>query len=369
MSAKVFFVGARAKHHKSPAERFKKLLETIGLGVFKADKSIAIKLHFGEEGATGFLPPVFSRVVVRMLKERECKPFLTDTNTLYHGYRSNGVDHLELAMRNGFSYATVEAPVVIADGIKSKSVHEIPAGPNYFKTVKIGTAIWEADGLITLNHFKGHMVTSFGGAIKNLSMGCGSRATKQRMHADLKPELKNDEACIGCGDCVKVCPVDAIVVESGTARFNLDRCIGCAECLSTCPSKAIRIQWSGSSRSVQEKMSETAHAVIRHFRTKSLHVNFLLNITPECDCLPWTDNPVVPNIGILVSKDPLALDQASLDLVTAAPGLPDCELPAGTPGGVEKFTKIHAQVDPDAQLEYGEKIGLGSRTYELIEVD
>jgi uncharacterized protein len=367
MTQDVFFISSRARTHDSPAKRFRKVVEKAGIDWVDQYQTVALKIHFGEDGATGYIHPSFPRTLGNMLRERRAKPFLTDTNTLYHGYRANGVDHHELAIRNGFSFDVVGMPIVIADGVRSKSVVEIPAGPHYFETVKIGSAIWEAENLVTMNHFKGHMVTGFGGAIKNLSMGCGSRATKQRMHADLKPEIK-PESCTGCGACVKICPVQAIRLESGIATFDHDLCIGCAECLSTCFFGAIRIQWSGTSRSVQEKMAEVALAVQQHFTSRSLHINFVLDVTPECDCLKWTDNPVVQDIGILVSRDPVAVDQAALDLVTAAPGLPNSALPESAKAGDEKFTLIHPGVDPAIQLAYGETIGLGSRKYNLIEV-
>jgi len=363
----VYFISSRATVQKSPADKLQKLVESAGLNPYKENRTVAIKIHFGEGGATGYIHPSYARTIVNMLKQRGCKPFLTDTNTLYHGSRSNGVDHTELAIANGFNYAVVNAPVVIADGIKSKSVKELPAGPQHFKTVKIGTAIWESDCLITLNHFKGHMVTSFGGAIKNLSMGIGSRATKQRMHADVKPELKTS-LCIGCGECREVCPVDAISIEKKFARFRHKICIGCAECISACSQGAIKIQWSGSSRAVQEKMAEVAMAVTRHFKNRCLHINFLLNITPECDCLYWTDHPIVQDIGIIASYDPVAADQASLDQVRKVPGLSNSALPEGDHRNVDKFTLIHPNVDPDAQLDYGEQIGLGTRAYQLIEL-
>lgn len=368
MVSKVYFISSRAKVHNSPADRFRKLIDAVGLSSFKPDASVALKIHFGEEGATGYIHPTYVRTLVSMLKDRKCLPFLTDTNTLYRGPRSAGVKHLELAIENGFGYASVHAPIIIADGIKSRSVTDLVAGPKHFNSVKIGSAIAEADAMISLNHFKGHLVTSFGGAIKNLSMGCGSRATKQRMHADMQPVLVGDDRCIGCGQCIQICPVDAIRLVEKIARFDHSRCIGCAECLSCCPEGAIRIQWAGTSTSVQEKMAEVALAVTRHFRTKMLHVNFLLNITPECDCLKWTDNPIVQDIGILASRDPVAIDQASLDLVREAPGLPDSVLPDPACEGKDKFPLVHQGVDPEAQLTYGEQIGLGSRAYELVTV-
>lgn len=369
MKSDVYFISSRAISHASPAKRFEKLIDAIGLDQFAANKSVAVKLHFGEEGATGYIHPSYVRVLVNRLKNQKTKPFLTDTNTLYHGYRSNGIDHLELAIRNGFTYSVVGAPLVIADGIHSRSVKEISSGPHHFKKVKIGNAIWEANGLISMNHFKGHLLTGFGGAIKNLSMGCGSRATKQRMHADMKPEIKKAERCIACGECVPVCPVEAITVSENLAHFNLDKCIGCAECLSACRQSAISIQWSGSSQTVQEKMAEVALSVVSQFHTPCLHFNFLLNVTPECDCLSWTDNPIIQDIGILASLDPVAIDQASLDFVKKVPGLPNSVLPPHTGENVEKFELVHPGIRPEIQLEYGESIGLGSRKYVLHEVN
>lgn len=369
MVSKVFFVSARAKMHSSPIEQFEKLLKTVGLGVFKENMSVAVKIHFGEKGSTGYVHPTFVRALVDHLKDRKCQPFLTDTNTLYKGPRSKGVPHYELAIQNGFSYSVVNAPIFIADGIKSTSVAELPAGPKYFKSVKIGKTIVEADALISVNHMKGHRLTGFGGAIKNLSMGCSSRATKQRMHADMKPTLVSEQKCIGCGRCVAICPVNAIRLHDGIAHFDIDKCVGCAECLSICPEYAIKILWEGSSTSVQEKMAEVALAVVKHFKTKILHLNFLLNITPDCDCIKWTDTPVVQNIGILASIDPVAIDQASIDLIKKAPGLPDSRLPNKNSEGKEKFSLIHTDVDPEAQLRYGESIGLGSRRYELIPIN
>lgn len=365
----VYFLNARNRHMKSPGQRFLTLLQQLNWNQFKQYNTVALKIHFGEEGATGYIHHVYPRVIVDHLKSMGLRPFLTDTNTLYHGKRSNGVDHLELAFRNGFSYDCVNAPLVIADGIRSHSVMEIPAGPKHFKTIKIGSAIHEADCLITMNHFKGHLVTSFGGAIKNLSMGCASRATKQRMHADIKPALKKNDVCTGCGECVRICPVAAIEIKQSKASFDWKRCIGCAECLSACPEGAIRIEWNGSSQSVQEKMAEVALAVERKFKLHSIHINFLLNITPECDCLRGTDNPIVQDIGILASTDPVAIDQASLDLVNAQPSLRDSVLDDCSISNADKFKMVHPDVDPVAQLSYGSEIGLGSRDYELVYVD
>jgi uncharacterized Fe-S center protein len=219
-----------------------------------------------------------------------------------------------------------------------------------------------------LSHFKGHLACGFGGAIKNMAMGLASRSQKQRMHADVKPKLRKKKLCTACGRCAQICPVEAIRVEE-VARFDLQKCIGCAECIVICPQGAIRIQWNESAQNLQEKMVETLYGITRQIKDRVVYFNFLLDVTPDCDCFSWSDTAIVPDIGILGSTDPIAIDQAAMDLVNKAPGIPGSALASALEPGGDKFRALYPQVDWSRQLAYGEELGLGSRKYELIEID
>ncbi|MBN1503905.1 MAG: DUF362 domain-containing protein, partial [Candidatus Eisenbacteria bacterium] len=204
------------------------MLEVVGDGVTGKGDLVAVKTTFGEDGCTSFVRPLYLRKVVDWAKKHGGKPFLTDSCTLYHGRRSNGVDHLSLAVEHGFSYASLGAPLVIADGIRSRDYVEVEVGLKHFKTVKFGSAAYYADSLVSVSHFKGHLATGFGGTFKNLGMGLGSRSAKQAMHGVVRPEFKDESLCTGCGDCVRVCPAGAVRVVSGKARFDHAKCTGCA---------------------------------------------------------------------------------------------------------------------------------------------
>jgi len=311
----------------------------------KIDKGdmVALKVHFGELGNTTFLRPVYVRAVVDKIKEYGGKPFLTDSNTLYHGMRSNAVDHLNCAIRNGFVPEVVGCPIIIADGLKGNDKKEIKVDLNYFKKVRIAAAIAESDVLIGLSHFKGHVMTGIGGTLKNIGMGCGDRAGKQQMHANIKPSA--NKRCIACGICAANCPVNAITIED-KAIVDYNLCIGCGECITLCPQNAMRTKSNQTNEILIEKIDEYAYGVLKD--KKSAFFNFLMDITSHCDCVPWSDHSVVADIGITASHDPVALEKASIDLV-----------------GEEnlKFTSVNY----NAFITYGEKIGLGSGKYKLIE--
>ena len=366
--ANVYFASSKVTQNKSLLSKIEELCRLPELRVVTQDEMVAVKTHFGDEGTTRFIRPVFLRKIIEGVKEMGGRPFATDTTTLYRGPRSNGVGYLELVQRNGFSQCVIGAPVVIADGITSKDVVEVPVNLKHFDTVKIASAAYCADSMVAVSHFKGHLAVGFGGAIKNLSMGLGSRSAKQRMHADVKPEFKDKNLCTGCGTCGDVCPTEAAVVVDGKAEFDYQLCIGCAECITSCPEGALQILWNAPSEFVQEKMVEVAFAAVREKRDKVLYFNFLLDVTPDCDCFPWSDNPIVPDIGVLASRDPVSIDQASADLVNAQPGLTNSVLSSGLESGVDKFRALHPEVDWTRQLIYGEEVGLGSRSYELIEI-
>lgn len=367
--SKVYFAGRRAHSHRdSLVKKAGLLFDRAGAAkMIGPGDLVAIKLHFGERGSTAFINPVLVRQIVHGVKEAGGKPFLCDSNTLYTGGRSNAVDHLETALQHGFSYATVEAPVIIMDGLRGRGSRDVSVKGKHFRSVQIGAAVAEADVLIVLSHVKGHMMTGFGGAIKNLSMGCSSRAGKQRMHSAVKPVIKEDR-CRSCGTCIRWCAAGAITLKKeGGAWIDPDKCTGCGECIISCTHGAVKAQWSTALPAMAERMVEFACGAMQGKRGAALFFNFLLDVTPDCDCNSWSDLPIVPDIGILASTDPVAADQAAVDLVNSRVGIASSALPAAFEPGGDKFRALHPKTDYRVQLAYAEEMGLGSRRYELVE--
>lgn len=343
-------------------QKFSELLEYLKLDFIEQDDSVLIKTHFGEEGNTTFISPIFLRKLSDFIKKKNAHPFVGDTNTLYSGDRKQGVTHLELALRHGFSYATLNAPLVILDGIKSRHFKEIKIEGKHFDSVQLAGDYFASDAAVVVSHVKGHVLTAMGAAIKNLSMGLGTRTQKQRMHGDIKPQIDH-EKCILCQNCVRVCPENAISVVNNKIKIDLEKCIGCAECITMCPTNALKILWNEKPQNTAEKMSETAYAAVRQKKGKIYFFNFLTNITPDCDCLGWSDNSLVNDIGLLASQDPLAIDRASLNLVNQQKALPNSK-------AEKQNSKIlgRKDLDLDDMFEYCECIGLGNREYELIDL-
>ncbi len=370
MAAKVYFSGLKAtKKKENHVHKLANLAREGSLwDKFKKGDLIAIKVHFGEQGNTGFINPIYTREIVSSLKKAGCKPFLTDTNTLYVGTRGNSVDHLETALAHGFGYATTGAPLIIADGLTGKNYIEVPIEGEHLKSVRIAGDIYNAHGAVTMSHFKGHVLTSFGGAIKNLGMGLGSRSGKYKMHQGAIPEI-DEEVCVKCMDCVEWCPTDAIIITKSESKINRELCIGCGECKVTCTYGAVKVSGGSTTRELQEKMAEYALGGVKGKENKMGYFNFLTNITPECDCCGWSDRPLVPDLGFLYSDDPVAIDQASLDLVNQARGFEDSALKENHEPGGDKFRGVHPEVNPEDQLRHAEKIGLGTREYKLITLD
>jgi len=361
----VWFAPMRSAKKVSLVKRAGQLLERAGLKDVVADKDfVAIKLHFGEEGSTGFVSPVFAREVVARVRALGGKPFLTDANTLYSGKRWNAVDHIANAVHHGFSYATVDAPVIIADGLSGGEACEVAIeGYKHFDSVKIGSAAVHADAIVAITHFKGHEATGFGGAIKNIGMGLGCRSAKQRMHSDLKPEIIA-EKCTACKRCVGACPVDAITISPDRiAAIDFEICYGCGECVASCPYAAIAVQWKTTPEALQEKIVEHVAGVFEGKEGKTIYLSFITDVSPDCDCWSFSDAPVVANIGILASTDIVAIDQAAFDMVTQATGLPGGRGEGMGPGD-DKFAAITG-VDGTIGLRYAQEHGLGSCDYEL----
>lgn len=368
MISKVYFTDMRAGHKKSMLDKLEKLFEAAGMKeLISPNDMVAIKVHFGEKGNTGYIRPQYMRRVVNQVKSMGGKPFLTDANTLYVGSRANAVDHLQTAIENGFGYSVVDAPLIIADGLRGKDYMTVTVDLKHFKEVKIGSAIVNADALIAISHFKGHEIVGFGGTLKNLGMGSGCRSGKQMMHSDVLPSVKESK-CLGCSKCNQWCPTGAIAVgENKKAVVDEKSCIGCGECTVTCPAHAISINWKTKPDIIQEKIVEYAAGVLKNKSGKAGFITFVNNVSPDCDCVGWSDAPLVRDIGILASLDPVALDQACIDLVNKEKGLPGSRL-AGKEDEEDKFMAIYPNVDWRRQLAYGEEIGLGSREYELVKI-
>jgi uncharacterized Fe-S center protein len=369
MGSKVYFAERRAtSRQKSLPVKLERLFEKASFHkMIKGQELVAVKLHFGERGVTTYLHPVFVRTIVDKLKSLQARPFLTDTNTLYIERRHNAVDHLETALLHGFGYATVGAPLFIADGLRGHNSQDVSVPGKHFETVKIAQGILDADSMVVLTHVKGHFLTGLGGTIKNLSMGCSSRAGKHMMHASVRPEV-SAQKCTGCGQCRAHCPVQAIVIQDKIAKIKEEICLGCGECVVACTHAAIKIDWSSDIEAVQEKMAEFALGAVQDKKGKCCYFNFLLNVTPHCDCHTWSDSFIVPDVGILASSDPVALDQASVDLINQQVGLAGSKLKSSFAPGADKLRGVYPHLDYTIQLQHAEKMGLGSRKYELIEL-
>ncbi|MEW6439360.1 MAG: DUF362 domain-containing protein [bacterium] len=360
----VHFDDMRTREGSSLLAKTQRVFTAAGLESCVSQKDlVAIKLHWGEVGNLAYLAPPLVRTVVDLVKDCGAKPFLTDANTLYRGGRRNAVDHILTAYRNGFTPETVGAPIVVSDGLRGMDYVKVKGSGIHFKELKISSAVHYADALIVLSHFKGHVLMGFGGAIKNLGMGCAAPAGKQSMHSDLRPAVKRPR-CLGCGSCVKHCPSGAARLgEDGKAAIDQKLCIGCGDCTVVCPEGAIPVRWKTDGRAVLEKTVEYAMGAVEGKKGKCGFMNFLMRITPDCDCLAWNDTPITPDLGILAARDPVAIDQASVDLVNRAPAMPDSRLVNAA--AEDKFREVTG-VDWEPQLAYAEKLGLGSRRYELV---
>jgi len=367
-ASKVFFSDLRATAKENIFDKLYRLLQETGIDKkVRSRNLVAIKLHFGEEGTTGFIRPIFIRRIVDRIKELGGFPFLTDTNTLYRGSRSHSVSHIVTAIENGFAYSVVNAPIIIADGLRGSSSVKVKIDQEIFKLVDIGKEIIEADVLIGVAHFKGHELTGFGGTIKNMGMGCASRHGKLKQHSDLSPKI-NKKKCIGCGECAAYCAQEAISIKEEKAVIDLEKCIGCGECIIICSNSAINVQWSRDIPILQKKMVEYAFGVLKEKEGRVLFINFLTQISPLCDCNIYTDASIVPDVGIMASIDPVAIDQASADMVNQQTVLHGSSLKVNTAPGEDKFRGLYPDIDWGFQLDYAQKIGLGARSYELIKI-
>lgn len=366
--SKVYFSDLKASIKENLLSKLSRLMDNGGLEDIIVPRSlVAIKLHFGESGNTAFIRPLFIRRIVDRVKELGGTPFLTDTNTLYAGTRGNTVSHLKTAIENGFAYSVVNAPIIIADGMRGASSSRVKMDGEIIKTAYLGKEIVESDVLISVAHFKGHELSGFGGTIKNLGMGCAARKGKLDQHSDVSPKVKSKK-CVGCGDCVQHCAQSAISLSEEKASIDPQKCTGCGECILICPNGAIDVQWSADIRAFQIKMVEYTYAVLKRKQEKAFFLNFLTDISPACDCYGYCDAPIVHDIGVMASKDPVALDQASVDIVNRQWAAEGSCLNKSREPGKDKFRGIYPGIDWSIQLEHAQKLGLGSRKYELVAI-
>ncbi|MCR5661071.1 MAG: DUF362 domain-containing protein [bacterium] len=375
MSSKVYFADMRVKMGDSLLKKFRRLIIKAGIDKIDfRDKFVAVKLHFGEVGNMAFLRQQYARVLCDHIKSLGGKPFLTDSNTLYVGYRNNALNHLDAAYMNGYSPLSTGVHTIIADGLRGTEERFIPVeGGEYVKEAKIGSAIADADIIISLTHFKGHIVAGFGGALKNIGMGSGSKHGKMEMHSSGTPSINTDR-CIGCGSCARNCNNNGVKVVNGKAVVNPDNCVGCGYCIAFCPKDAVYItKWDDAVPVINRKIAEYTKAVLQG--KDAFHISMVTHVSPECDCDSANDIPIIPDVGMFASFDPIALDQACIDAANAQPIVPGSAADVGHKHDdnhdEEKpnvFKLVHPDTDWEAGLIHGEKIGLGTREYELVTV-
>ena len=354
--------------------KLKKLIRKAGIGEIDMDgKFVAIKMHFGELGNISYLRPNYARAVVDVVRELGGKPFLTDCNTMYPGSRKNAIEHLYCAWENGFTPLTVGCPVIIGDGLKGTDDVDVPVeGGEYVKAAKIGRAVMDADVFISLTHFKGHESTGFGGTIKNIGMGCGSRAGKTEQHSSGKAHIETD-LCRGCPKCQKECANGGLVFDGAARKMHVDNehCVGCGRCLGACNFDAIQFNDNAANEMLNCRMAEYTKAVVSG--RPNFHISLIVDVSPNCDCHGENDAPILPDIGMFASFDPLALDQACVDACMKANPMPNSQLSDNLkkPGFADwgdPFRNSTPESEWRSCLEHAEKIGLGSRDYELIRV-
>ena len=372
--SKVYFTDFRARTGEGLPAKLKRLMKKAGFASMDMEgKFVAIKMHFGELGNISYLRPNYAKAVADMVKEAGGIPFLTDCNTLYPGSRKNAIEHMYCAWENGFTPMTVGCPVIIGDGLKGTDDIAVPVeGGTYIKEAKIGRAIMDADIFISLTHFKGHETVGFGGTIKNIGMGCGSRAGKKAQHSNGKPTI-NPEVCRGCKRCMRECANQGLEFDETTKKMhvNAENCVGCGRCLGACNFDAIRFVNDAATKELNCRMAEYAKAVVDG--RPNFHISLIVDVSPYCDCHGENDAPILPNVGMLASFDPLALDQACADLCLKQQPLPNSVLSdnmkkADFCDHHDHFENTTVDSEYKSCLEHGEEIGLGSREYELIEM-
>jgi len=356
MNSEVLFVPATANEDAAVLGRkIVRLYDQLPHGMrLPNGAKIGIKVHLGEGIRPAPLPASWLRPLADRLGQLGAAVFFTDTCTLYRGERSNAIAHSLMAEERGFTPAEAGGPFLVADGLFGEAGVNVPITGSHFSTVEVANAAVRATGLVVCSHFTGHLGTSMGAAVKNLGMGLAARAGKLQQHAVAKPRVEA-ETCTACELCVDTCPEQAIDLRDETAVIDRQRCSGCGQCLTVCYAEAIQADYGANSRLLQERMAEYALGVVQGKADLVVYLSFLLRVTRNCDCIAKEEPTLFPDIGLLASSDPVAIDQAACDLVAERTGQP-IEVWCGR------------DLDPTWQLAHGETIGLGSRQYALREV-
>jgi len=357
MASKVFLARTlNGEPVESVAEKAAGAFDAAGFAeCLRADDFVALKGHIGEKGSATFVKPAVYAALGQSVRAAGARPFLTDTTTLYVGHRSNALDYLQTALEHGFTIDSTGAPLVISDGLRGDGEIEVPVAGKHYERALLAADIVRANAMIVVSHVTGHVGIGVGATLKNLAMGCASRKGKLAQHSDMKPTV-DPEKCTRCGQCQEWCPTGAARQEGDQpARIDHDACIGCGECLTVCRPGAISAGWDTQGKLLQEKIVEYALAVVSQKRDRIGFLNVAIDMTKDCDCFGIVQKPVVPDVGIVASLDPVALDKATLDLVEETAGKP-----------FRHFA--HAHINDAYTLEYAEGIGLGSRDYDLVEI-
>ena len=365
--SKVYYADLRTTFRENLPMKLARLVKQAGMleNIDFANKFTAIKIHFGEPGNLSYLRPNYAKVIVDLVKGQGGNVFLTDCNTLYVGRRKHALDHLESAYENGYNPFATGCHVIIADGLKGTDEALVNIDGQYVKQAKIGQAIMDADIVISMNHFKGHVAAGFGGALKNIGMGCGSRAGKMEMHSAGKPRVLTGQ-CVGCGVCKKNCAHDAITIDGKKATIDHDKCVGCGRCLGMCPMDAIAAASDESNDILNCKIAEYAMAVLQD--RPNFHINFVIDVSPSCDCHAFNDAPIVQNVGIFASFDLVALDMACADAVNKQPALQNSVLGDKEITFEDHFRNVHPETNWISAIEHAAKLGIGNKEYELIKI-
>lgn len=349
--SKVYFLKTNLKEFSNNPYILVKFLEKIGFfSLFEGKSLVGIKMHFGERKNLGYIKPQLIKPVIKQIKQRGVNPFLFDTTTLYRGRRMNAVDYFNLAFFE-HNFKLLNIPVIIGDGLKGNDSVEVEIGGKHFKRVKIASLLRDIDFLLVISHLTGHILTGFGASLKNLGMGCSSRAGKMEQHCEVAPSV-NHQLCIRCARCIEVCPSGAISWKEKKIYIDNDLCEGCAQCISVCIPRALTIVWSENYTLLQEKMMEYVQGVLK-ISPQKFFLNFCMFITKECDCISKEEKGVCLDAGILASEDPLSIDLASIETVNQI-------------NREDVFKRLYPQIDYRHQFKYARKIGLGEDKYELI---